>query len=41
MIEENIDPFMHILSLHLDDCNMKDEEFAVILRAISNTKHFY
>lgn len=34
MIENNIDPQLHILSLHLDDCHMKDEELAILLQAI-------
>lgn len=41
MIRSNVEAQNHLLSIHLDDCNMKDEEFSVILDAILHTKHFY
>jgi len=34
-------PNNHLLKIQLDDCNMKDSEFAVILEAVQNTKHYY
>lgn len=41
MIQNNVEEQNHLLSIHLDDCSMKDEEFAVILDAILHTKNFY
>lgn len=41
MIQANMEPQNHLLSIHLDDCNMKDAEFSLILDAILNSKHFY
>ena len=41
MIESNEDPHSHILSLWLDDCNMKDEDFANLLKSILNTNFFW
>ena len=40
LIRENANPSMHVLQLELDDCNMKDDEFATILLSISSSKVF-
>lgn len=34
MIKNNVEACDHLLSIHLDDCSMKDEEFATILDSI-------
>lgn len=41
MIEQNPEAQNHLLSIHLDDCSMKDPEFELILDAVLSTKHFY
>jgi hypothetical protein len=38
LIVENTDPSLHVLQLELNDCNMKDEEFATILESICSSK---
>lgn len=39
-IVENTDKSKHILEISFCDCNMKDSDFAAILRAIQNTKEY-
>ena len=37
-IIKNENPYLHILDIHFDDCDMNDEEFSTILEAINQNK---
>ena len=40
LISHNDDPLRHVLYLQLDDCNLGDNDFSLILEALQNTQHF-
>ena len=40
MIQENTDPKLHLLSIHLDDCRMRDADMAALLSGINSSQKF-
>ena len=40
MIQENTDPQQHLLSIHLDECRMRDGDMAALLSGINSSWKF-